>query len=117
MFSSRITDGNIKIGTLAGGFNGNGYAQDLTPFKSLSPSQIEQAFEEATVHIIASVEETVVLSHNNARTSLLIAPIFLTYIFIFCHFCVFFHRMMPSEMESKSEAIKTEQVSETLSAY
>lgn len=56
MFSSRITDGNIKIGTLAGGFNGNGSARDLTPFKSLSPSHIEQAtVEEATVQVIVPV--------------------------------------------------------------
>lgn len=55
MFSSRITDGNIKIGTLPGGFNGNACAQDLTPFKSLWLSHIYQALEGATVQIIVSV--------------------------------------------------------------
>lgn len=53
------------------GFNGNGCAQDLSPFKSLSLSHIEQAVEEATVQIVLSVETPVVSSQNNVRTSLL----------------------------------------------
>lgn len=54
MFSSGITDGNIKIRGTAWGFNGNGCAQDLILFKSFSPSYIQYTLGLESARIIIS---------------------------------------------------------------
>lgn len=51
MFSSGITDGNIKIGDTAWRFNNNGCTRDLFLFKSFSPGYKQYALGLASVRI------------------------------------------------------------------
>lgn len=51
MFSSGITDGNIKIRDTAWRFNDNGCTQDLFLFKSFSPDYKQYALGLASVRI------------------------------------------------------------------